>query len=192
MEEIWKPIDGTGGMYEVSNTGKVRSLNYLGHGKTQELSLTTDKKGYIRVSLYKKTGKRKSERIHRLVAKAFLENPDKKPEVNHIDGDKKNNAVWNLEWATPSENTRHAYKNGLKEKTRAWCREMGRKHGGKSRESAMTPVIATNISSGETIRFSSQHEAAEKTGACQANIYKVLVGERHSAAGFYFSYETRR
>lgn len=192
MNEVWKTIDGTNGMYEVSNTGKVRSLNYLGHGKTQELALAADHKGYMRVRIFEETGRRKTAKVHRIVAQAFVPNPENKPEVNHKDGNKKNNNAENLEWVTPSENTAHAYKNGMKEKTRAWCKRMGEQNRGRHNEAAMKPVIATNLRTGETFFCRSQSEAVEKTGAKQPNISKVLSKKRQSAAGFYFEYAKER
>lgn len=190
--EIWKPIEGTNGTYEVSNTGKVRSNNYLGHGKQQELSLTKDHKGYFRVRIYKE-GSRKTLKVHREVALAFIPNPERKPEVNHKDGNKENNHVGNLEWSTPSENTTHAYDSGLKEKTREWCRQMGSTVGrealAKEREKRKTPITATRLSDGAVFEFPSQADAAEKTGALQSNINRVLKGSRKSANGFTFKYK---
>lgn len=190
--EMWKTIEGTEGTYEVSNTGKVRSNNYLGHGKQQELSLAKDQKGYLRVRIYK-DGSRKTIKVHREVAKAFIPNPENKAEVNHKDGNKENNHVDNLEWATPGENTAHAYGSGLKEKTREWCRQMGSTVGraalAKEIEKRKTPVTATRLSDGAVFEFTSQADAAEKTGAPQSNINRVLKGNRKSANGFAFKYK---
>jgi hypothetical protein len=194
MTEIWKPIDGTNGVYEVSNTGKVRSLNYLGHRVVRELALCFDPKGYLRVALYFGE-KRKTQKVHRLVAQAFIPNPDGKPEVNHKDGDKTNNHAGNLEWSTPRENVIHAYKSGLKEKTRAHCKKMGLSQVERLkeyREKAKTPVIAINIATGERTWYGSQHEAQVGTGAPQANIHKVLSGQRKSAHGHRFIYADKK
>lgn len=192
MKEQWKPIEGTDGTYEVSNTGKIRSNNYLGHGSQKELSLAKDQKGYLRVSI-SKGGRRQTVKIHREVAKAFIPNPENKAEVNHKDGNKENNHVVNLEWATPRENTMHAYNAGLKEKTREWCRQMGSTVGrvalAKEIEKKKTPVTATRLSDGAVFEFLSQTDAAEKTGAPQPNIHKVLTGKRKSANGFTFKYK---
>ena len=101
--EVWKKIEGFEN-YEVSNLGNVRSNHYF---KTRMLNQETVK-GYLRVSLCK-NNKVKRFLVHRLVAIYFIENKENKPCVNHIDGNKKNNIVSNLEWCTHSENERHSY-----------------------------------------------------------------------------------
>lgn len=104
----WKPVRGYGGLYEVSDTGLIFSH------KTNRLlkcSLTTH--GYKRVAL--NTGHKSTfKHIHRIVAEAFIPNPDNLPQVNHVDGDKTNNHVSNLEWCNNSQNQQHAYDTGLK------------------------------------------------------------------------------
>lgn len=116
MNEVWKDIEGYEGIYRVSNLGRVKSLDRLdGSGafrKSRLLKLSLASVGYFRVNLCAK-GKYESLYVHRLVAKAFIPNIDNKPSVNHIDGNKKNNSINNLEWVTPKENTTHAISNGL-------------------------------------------------------------------------------
>lgn len=114
MIEIWKDIPGYEGLYQISNYGNVRSMNYNKKvGNIKELKPNTTRDGYLEVHI-SKDSKRRYFLIHRLVAQAFIDNPDNKPQVNHIDGDKSNNNVSNLEWVTNGENQRHAYDNGLK------------------------------------------------------------------------------
>lgn len=104
MQEEWRDIAGFEGKYQVSNFGRVRSLPWPGHhNKIAILKTFQQNSGYLVVTL--NGGKKKL--AHRLVAEAFLENPDKKPYVNHKDGDKTNNNLSNLEWVTPKENYKH-------------------------------------------------------------------------------------
>lgn len=112
MNEIWKDVKGYENKYQVSNLGNVRSLNYHREGHIQNLKLKQDKGGYVTVGLCKNSVV-KWKKVHRLVCKSFIPNPNNKSQVNHKDGDKTNNHVNNLEWSTASENTQHAFDNAL-------------------------------------------------------------------------------
>ena len=103
-EEIWKPIKEFEGYYEVSNMGRVRSLNYKRTGKKKILKNIEDHKGYLEVGLTK-NGKRKQFKVHRLVAEAFIPNPENKPCIDHINTVKNDNRVENLRWVTYKENS---------------------------------------------------------------------------------------
>jgi len=111
MEEIWKDIEGYEGRYKVSNLGNVKGM--LFHGRSHEHSIkpVLHHTGYLIVQLSKHPSK--SFVVHRLVAKAFIPPIAGKPCVNHIDGNKTNNRVDNLEWVTYAENTKHAIHAGL-------------------------------------------------------------------------------
>ena len=115
MEE-WKDIKGYEGIYQVSNLGRIKSLERIDNSnhkvKGKILKIIPENRGYSVVNLCK-DGKCKTYKVHRLVAIAFLENPDNKPQVNHIDGNKKNNSILNLEWVTAEENINHAWDTGL-------------------------------------------------------------------------------
>lgn len=113
----WRDVPGYEGLYQVSDTGLVLSLPREGSGG-KILRPDVTREGYHQARLCK-GGEQKGWFVHRLVALAFLPNPDLKREVNHIDGDKGNNRVGNLEWATRSENQQHAYDMGLTSAPRA-------------------------------------------------------------------------
>ena len=120
-EEIWKDIVGYEGLYQVSNFGRVKSLDRIVytangirkyHGKILKQILDSQKFYFlVRLSKY---GIVRIFQVHRLVAQTFIPNPENKPQVNHIDGNKKNNCLNNLEWNSRSENQQHALKNGLR------------------------------------------------------------------------------
>lgn len=117
MSEQWKEIAGFEGRYEVSNKGKVRSLISAANGrsllkKDYRILQPGDYRGYKRVSLTSSNGKRKFFMVHRLVLSAFMP-IENNMMVNHIDGNKENNSLENLEWCTCSENMKHAYRLGL-------------------------------------------------------------------------------
>lgn len=118
MSVKWADVIGYEGLYEVSTDGRVRTVQHVTNGhviRSRELTISVYKsQRYARVRLYK-NGKSKDLVVHRLVAEAFIPNPERKPQVNHIDGNKRNNSVSNLEWCTQAENNRHAIDNGLQD-----------------------------------------------------------------------------
>lgn len=114
--EIWKDIKGYEGLYQVSNLGNIKSIYFRNNICIKErekiIKKDTNKHNRQYVMLYK-NGKRKNLIVHRLVAEAFIQNPDNLPQINHIDGNPRNNNVSNLEWCTASQNMKHAYINNL-------------------------------------------------------------------------------
>lgn len=171
--EIWKPVKGYAGLYEVSNLGRLRSLPRKGT-KGGIISPTySNTKHYAHVPLTK-NAKVRTVSLHRIVAEAFIPNPENKPQVNHKDGNKRNNAVDNLEWATPEENMQHAFRTGLKDT--------------KAAIAAHSRSVA-QIVEGKIIKtFSSVREAEKATGAANQNIIKVCQGTRRMAGGFEWRY----
>lgn len=121
MEEKWKDIKGYEGMYQVSNTGKIRSLdrivkdankNRYQHLKGKELKFTDNGRGYKLVFLTKNS-KRMNKYVHRLVAEAFIPNPKNLPEINHKNLNKADNCIENLEWLSNEDNKRHYQKTPI-------------------------------------------------------------------------------
>lgn len=108
MDEVFVPITWAKGHYEISNTGKVRSV-LGGRRRGIELKQSINTTGRYSVVTLVVNRRKKYRKVHRLVASTFLDNPLNKPCVNHIDGDKQNNSTDNLEWCTRSENIKHAY-----------------------------------------------------------------------------------
>ena len=172
--EVWKDIKGFEGLYQVSNTGRIRALDRkigyrkgrLRNWKGTEKHPTENAKGYLKVSLFK-DGKSVTREVQRFVAEAFISNPECKEQVNHIDGNKHNNNVSNLEWTTPRENTIHSFtvlKRGIKK-------------------------VSQYDLQGNYIRtFDSIKEAAEKTHSPRTAICLVLKGKRHKAGGYMWRY----
>lgn len=131
-EEVWVDYEKYKGRYQVSNLGRVRSIR-TNHGKpqvriiAQHMRSTSCQYRYVNLTVNDKT---LTTAVHRMVAESFVPNPDNKPMVNHIDGDKLKNNACNLEWVTCSENHKHAYQTGLRVNARA---QLGKKWGGSSK-----------------------------------------------------------
>lgn len=118
--EIWKDIKDYKGLYQVSNLGNIKSLNYNHTKKEKLLKTILQVDGYLGVNLGK-NGIRKRYRVHRLVAETFLENSDNLPVINHKDGNKLNNNIDNLEWCSVAYNTQHSYNIGLEKTKKVIC-----------------------------------------------------------------------
>lgn len=130
-EESWRDIIGFEGLYQISNIGRVKSLkrmSYSRYGKYKTvperiLALNKDKNTHYVAITLSLDSKRITRFVHRLVAIAFIENPEDKCCVNHIDGNPSNNNANNLEWVTMSENAQHSYSSDLKRNKTSWSRE---------------------------------------------------------------------
>lgn len=182
--EEWRDIPGYEGLYQVSNLGRVRSLdrvisNKRGIYKRKGClkSISNASYGYKGVGLCK-NGIVKTWLLHILVAKAFLPNPEKKRTINHINCNKADNRLCNLEWATDSENIKHAFKNGKK----PIKNQLGKLGFDSSRGIAVVQVgkiTGRNISI-----FGSAREAHRETGVNATDILSCVHGKLKSAGGF--------
>jgi hypothetical protein len=171
MEE-WKTVPGTNDKIEVSNMGRVRSW-LRGDGRI--LKTQKDSKGYhrLRVTIDRQ---KMSFKLHRIVAGAFIDNPDNLPQVNHIDGNKDNNVVSNLEWVSNRDNAHHAIANGLWDSVIAGSR--------KENARRMKRIIATKDDA--ILEFESIREAEKYFGS--RHIVDVLKGRRQACKGYHFQY----
>lgn len=177
MKEIWKDIDGYEGLYQVSNYGRVISLNFGGKGIPRERKRVLSSSKYYHVAL-SKNGERETRLVHVLVATAFIPNPENKPQVNHIDGNKENNRADNLEWVTCKENIDHAIRTGLKKPS-----GKGGRCGGRSKSTKIT-VLQYDYSGNLICGWNSQEEAAKAMGCSQSSICKCILGERKTCKGY--------
>lgn len=169
MEEIWRDIKGYEGIYQVSNFGRIRS-RYSKSGKKliseyHILKPVEQKTGYLRVTIG-----RKNKNIHRLVAETFLNNFNNLPQVNHKNGNKKDNSLSNLEWVNNKQNAEHALRTGLI-KTKK--------------------IRMYNIKTGETIDFNirSDIEKYLQKKVCQDLITRCCNKQRKTAYGMRWEYK---
>lgn len=170
--ENWKDIKGYEGMYQVSDCGRVKGLRF---GKERLLVGIKNKDGYLQVNLYK-DGKQKTCSVHRLVARAFLPNPNGLPCVNHRDECKTSNVVTNLEWCSHKYNTN--YGTVVERIAKALTN-----HPNKSK-----PVFQYTLDGSLVKSYPSTKEVQRRTGYYQGNISACCRGEHKSAYGFVWSY----
>ena len=175
MEEEWRDVIGFEGHYQVSNKGNVRSMDrYVGYKIKGKIRIAKsaikiphiNRGGYYQVNLFK-DGKYKTKVVHRMVAEAFIENIGEKDQVNHIDGNKTNNNVENLEWCTNSENafhSSHILKNGLQ------------------------PINQYDLNGKFIASYEGIRDASAKTGVARCSISNVARGRRNKAGGFIWKY----
>lgn len=179
MEEIWKEIKGHNN-YQISNLGRIKSLNYKRSQKERILKPSIFNNGYYMITL---NGKKKL--IHRLVAETFIPNPENKPVVNHKDNNKLNNNVENLEWCSHKENTIHAVKIGVY----------------KSRDKMLSvvkprakTVLQFDLEGNLLNKFygtieAEQHLKNNNIKANARNIRKACCGEYKTSSGYVWRYE---
>lgn len=177
MEEVWKDVCGYEGRYRISNMGRLMSCNAGNGTRDKIVKPQPNEKGYLMVHLYD-YGRNKTVKVHRLVAQAFVPNPNNLPEVNHIDADRKNNRADNLEWVTRQANVTDAKNRGSMDSTFEKLRAHNRKN--------QIPVVATDKASGVEKEYESINAAARACSVPAIHICNCLNGKRKSSGGFTF------
>ena len=182
--ENWKDIKGYEGFYQVSNLGRVKSLARVSynpngtvnsHIKEKILVQNLDRGGYPNVGLCK-NGKSKTMKVHRLVAMAFIENPENKSQINHKDEVKINNVVENLEWCSAQENINYGTRT-----TRAIQNRRSYKLGNSP---SAKPVFCEELNK----TFDCAIRVEEELGICGSSICNVCKGKQKTAGGFHWRY----
>lgn len=203
MEEIWRPVKGFEGYYEVSNMGNVRSIDrivkrgrFCEKRKSHPLSvvISSGTKGYCFVNL-NINGKTYSKKVHRLVADAFIPNPYNKPCVDHINTIRTDNRAENLKWATYKENAnnpitynkclQNTYTNDIKQKV------LETKKKNKSKRAPKT-VYQFDKNGNFVGEYYSGAEAARKTGIDHSSIIDVCNGKAITAGGYFWSFDKNK
>lgn len=173
MTEEWRDIKGFEGLYQVSNCGRVKSFYKYGWTKTIQSNNGILKqyvvRGYSTISLKKGKGY-KHFQVHRLVASAFIQNPNNLPCVNHKDENKLNNHVSNLEWCTYSYNINYGTRNK------------------KAAKALSIPIVQLTLEGNIIAEFNSFKEAEDVTGILKSHICNVCKGIRHHAGGYKWRY----
>ena len=190
MAEVWRDVVGYEGLYQVSDLGRVRTLAHVTNGKPQKARIRKAikhvKTGYLLVSL-SKDGEQKNLYVHRLVALAFVDNPDNKPTVNHKNEIKTDNRAENLEWMTLPENLRYGTHD---ERARLNKPDMsGERHPNYGRRGAEAhthkgKVIGINIHDGSVVEFDTAATAARTLNISTGQLCDHLKGRYKSCGGY--------
>lgn len=167
MIEEWREVPGYEGLYEVSDLGRIRR-----NGKI--LKPFKDRYGYFQVSLCK-NGIMRTFTIHRLVAYAFINNPNNYPEINHKDEDKTNNAVYNLEWCTHDYNMNYGTRNARAAE--------------RISEKLSKPILQFDRDGNFIREWPSAKKVNEETGIDNSHISKCCLGGRNTAGGFVWRFK---
>lgn len=198
MQEIWKDVKGYEKIYQVSNLGRIKHLEehkkmyqYKANKmvdmvkKERILSSKNNKNKYVTITLSKE-GKKEGKTLHRLVAEAFIPNPKNKLQINHINGIKTDNRVENLEWCSPSENIKHAFKIGLKKVSKKQMEQISKL--GKYGKKRCRKVRQLTLE-GELIKeWNSFTDIYNTYGYSWENIGSCCRGEYKKAYGFKWEY----
>ena len=174
MKEIWKDIKGYEGLYQISNLGNVKKLI-----NNKYMAISKDL-GYETVKLTNKNGNRRHLFLHRIIADVFIPNPNNYKIVNHIDCNKFNNNIKNLEWCTQKENVKHAWKNNLCERTKKACAKNGKNNSKK--------IIQLDKNKNIVKVWESTMEIERTLKIKHNNISFCCKNKERTAKGYYWEY----
>ena len=174
--EIWKDCKYYEGKYQVSSHGRIWSIV-----SQRYLKPRIRQNGYCEVGLVAKNGKRKAELVHRLVAIAFIDNPNNFPVVNHLNGIKTDNRVENLEWTTQKENVRHAYDNNLGNFRENSAKSIEKAH------QANLKMYSVYYDGNLIGQYKGRKAAASAVNCCEKTISCCIRENRKTKDGYYFS-----
>lgn len=178
-KEVWKDIPGYVGLYQVSSKGNIMSLNYNHTGVSRQRVPRVGKGGYLYVILHK-NGESKTIKVHRLVAIAFIPNPNNLPQVNHKDENKLNNSVENLEWCDSSYNNKYGSRPRK-------VLDAYKKNGSCKAE---RPVVKIERLSGMIIEeYISISEAARCCGVSRESLRDCVLGRQKTCVGYFWKYK---
>lgn len=207
MEEIWKDIKGFEGLYQVSNLGRVKSFQK--YGKNGGLrAFRKDKDGYLILFLHK-NGRQYIKKVHRLVAEAFIPNPENKPCIDHINTIKTDNTIQNLRWCTIKENAENPLSRIHISKARTGTKASddtkrkfssmkkgelnpmyGKNHTDDTKKKMSIPIMQLDMNGAIVEEFYGAADASKKTGIHRQTIVGVLKGRGKSAGGFKWKYKS--
>ena len=175
MQEIWKDIEGYEGLYKVSNLGRVKSLGNKSNHKSEIILRQSNVLGYSMVSLLRDS-KSKMFKVHRLVAQAFIPNPNNRPQVNHKNGIKTDNCIDNLEWCDAKQNMQHAVKYGL-------AKQLKGKDNPRSKKIYQIDVLTNKVVN----VFCGLREMERETGFSRSNVVNSTKRKEGTAYGWKWS-----
>ena len=183
---MWKKVPNTS-IYYANEKGQIKSIDHkhnAGRGyyirKGRILKPTLNSHGYLCVGITYEGEEQKTVPVHRVIAQTFIPNPENKPQINHIDGNKQNNSVNNLEWCSPKENIIHAYKTGLNKGSKPMLGRKGEKH-------PNSKCVVMCDSFGNELRvFPCISNASEEMKLSASHICACTKGKRKSCGGYYW------
>lgn len=204
--EIWKPIKGYEGLYFISNLSRVKRITPRGKFKERLLYKRQNGAGYWCVSLCK-NGKAKCKRVHRLVAEAFIPNPENKTQVGHKDETRTNDSIENLEWVTPKENcnmplhklrianSQTGKKDSLETKLKKRNAQLGEKshlYGKRGKDNRFSKPILQYNKNGELMKeYENAEEAYRITGIASSHIRECCNGLRKTSGGYCWKFKNK-